>query len=110
MDHALVQAMIDEMLPGMAGPRTSLGDAIGLGIKMFDQSKAPQKVLVVLTDGNDTASKMPPSRAADIAKDRKVTVHTVGIGDPGSDRRGEGGSRRAARRSQRHRRAFLLCR
>lgn len=82
MDHALVQSMIDEMLPGMAGPRTALGDAIGLGIKMFDASKAPQKVLIVLTDGNDTASKMPPARAAEIAKDRKVTVHTVGIGDP----------------------------
>jgi Ca-activated chloride channel family protein len=81
MDHALVQSMIDETLPGMAGPRTALGDAIGLGIKMFDGSKAPKKVLIVLTDGNDTASKMPPGRAADIAKERKVTVHTVGIGD-----------------------------
>ncbi|MDM0111077.1 VWA domain-containing protein [Variovorax sp. J22R133] len=82
MDHALVQSVIGEMLPGMAGPRTALGDAIGLGIKMFDESKAQQKVLIVLTDGNDTASKMPPARAADIAKERKVTVHTVGIGDP----------------------------
>ncbi|HSV61634.1 MAG TPA: VWA domain-containing protein [Variovorax sp.] len=82
MDHALVQSVIGEMLPGMAGPRTALGDAIGLGIKMFDGSKAPQKVLIVLTDGNDTASKMPPARAADIAKERGITVHTVGIGDP----------------------------
>jgi Ca-activated chloride channel family protein len=82
MDHALVEAMIGQTLPGMAGPRTALGDAIGLGIKMFDESKAPQKVLIVLTDGNDTASKMPPARAAEIAHDRKVTVHTVGIGDP----------------------------
>ncbi|MGR4869830.1 vWA domain-containing protein [Variovorax sp. LARHSF232] len=82
MDHALVQSMIDEMLPGMAGPRTALGDAIGLGLKMFDASQARQKVLIVLTDGNDTASKMPPARAADIAKERKVIVHTVGIGDP----------------------------
>ena len=48
---------------------------------MFDDSKAQQKVLIVLTDGNDTASKMPPSRAADIAKERGVVVHTVGIGD-----------------------------
>lgn len=82
MDRALVQSVIGEMLPGMAGPRTSLGDAIGLGIKMFDGSQAPQKVLIVLTDGNDTASKMPPARAADIARERKITVHTVGIGDP----------------------------
>ncbi|MBS0450382.1 MAG: VWA domain-containing protein [Proteobacteria bacterium] len=82
MDHALVQAMIDEMLPGMAGPSTAMGDAIGLGIKMFEQSKAPQKVMILLTDGNDTASKMPPPKAAEIAKERGVTLHTVGIGDP----------------------------
>ncbi|SFN11446.1 VWA domain-containing protein [Variovorax sp. OV329] len=84
MDHPLVQAMIGEMLPGMAGPSTAMGDAIGLGIKMFEHSEAPQKVMILLTDGNDTASKMPPPRAAGIAKERGVTVHTVGIGDPGA--------------------------
>ena len=82
MDHALVQSMIGEILPGMAGPRTAFGDAIGLAIKMFDESHAPQKVLIALTDGNDTASKMPPERAAEIAKQRGVTVHTIGIGNP----------------------------
>lgn len=84
LDHLTVQTMIENALPGMAGPRTALGDAIGLAIKMFADSKAPEKVLVVLTDGNDTASKMPPDRAADIAKQNKIVVHTVGIGDPGA--------------------------
>lgn len=82
LDHETVQAMIDGALPGMAGPRTALGDSIGLAIKMFADSKAPEKVLVVLTDGNDTASRMPPDRAADIAKQNAIVVHTVGIGDP----------------------------
>jgi len=83
MDHKLVEALIADTQPGMAGPRTAFGDAIGLGIKMFDESKAEQKVMIVLTDGNDTASRMPPERAAEIAKDRKVIIHTVGIGNPG---------------------------
>ncbi len=82
LDHATVREMIAEMVPGMAGPRTALGDSIGLAIKMFQASKAPEKVLVVLTDGNDTASKMPPNRAADIAKQNGIRIHTVGIGDP----------------------------
>ncbi len=81
MDHTTVLAMIAETLPGMAGPRTSLGDAIGLAIKMFKDTKAPEKVLVVLTDGNDTASKMQPAKAAEIAKGEMIIVHTVGIGD-----------------------------
>lgn len=82
LDHALVRTLIDDMVPGMAGASTSLGDAIGLGIKMFDNSQAAEKVLVLLTDGNDTASRMPPAQAADIARARGVVVHTVGIGDP----------------------------
>ncbi|WP_423199561.1 VWFA domain-containing protein [Cupriavidus sp. H19C3] len=82
LDHALVQTMLATMLPGMAGPSTALGDALGLGIKLFDESHARDKVMIVLTDGNDTASRMPPRRAADIARQRGFTVHTVGIGDP----------------------------
>ncbi len=85
LDHGTVQTMIGGALPGMAGPRTALGDAIGLAIKMFADSKAPEKVLVVLTDGNDTASRMPPDRAADIAKQNKIVIHTVGIGDPNAE-------------------------
>jgi Ca-activated chloride channel homolog len=89
LDHATVRAMLAGTRPGMAGPRTALGDAIGLAIKMFEQSQAPEKVVIVLSDGNDTASKMPPDRAAEIAKDHGIRVHTVGIGDPkgtGEDR------------------------
>ncbi|WP_179040139.1 vWA domain-containing protein [Rhizobium leguminosarum] len=82
MDHALIQTMIADAVPGMAGPRTSLGDALGLAIKMFEKTAAPEKVLIVLTDGNDTASRMPPLKAAEIAKSKGVIVHAVGIGDP----------------------------
>lgn len=62
MDHELVRTMVDGLLPGIAGPRTSLGDSLGLAIRMFDKTTVPEKVLIVLTDGNDTASKMPPLR------------------------------------------------
>ncbi|WP_421872986.1 vWA domain-containing protein [Pararhizobium sp.] len=82
MDHKTVQAVIAGTLPGMAGPRTALGDAIGLAIKMFEKTTVPEKVLIVLTDGNDTASRMPPAKAAQIAKQKNVVIHTVGIGDP----------------------------
>src|SRR5215470_17733356 len=82
LDHATVRAMIAEAAPGMAGPRTALGDSIGLAIKMFAASQTPEKVLVLLTDGNDTASKMPPDRAADIAKQNSIHIYTIGIGDP----------------------------
>ncbi len=99
LDHSTVRAVLADSRPGMAGPRTALGDAIGLAIKMFEASKAPEKVAIVLTDGNDTASAMPPDRAAGIAKDRGIRLHTVGIGDPhgtGEDRLDQDGLRKVA--------------
>ena len=42
----------------------------------------PAKTIIALTDGNDTASKVPTADAARVAHDHKVTIHTVAIGDP----------------------------
>ncbi len=70
--------------PRMAGPQTMLGDAIGLTIKVFDESEARDRVLVLLTDGNDTGSNVPPHKAAEIAADNDITIHTVAVGDPES--------------------------
>jgi Ca-activated chloride channel family protein len=81
-DHELVRALLDQTQPRMAGPQTMLGDAIGLTIKVFEESEARDRVLVLLTDGNDTGSKVPPHKAAEIAADNDVTIHTVAVGDP----------------------------
>ena len=77
-----MRAQIDAARPGIAGPRTAIGDALGLGIKLFDEQKTKHKVVILVTDGNDTASRMPPEKAAEIAGTRGITVHTVAIGDP----------------------------
>lgn len=82
LDHDSVLLLLDQMQIGMAGPRTAIGDAIGLTVKLMDKSQAQEKVLILLTDGNDTSSAIPPERAADIAKNHKLVIHTIGIGDP----------------------------
>ncbi|WJF89927.1 VWA domain-containing protein [Paraburkholderia bonniea] len=82
LDHDSVQILLNQMQIGMAGPRTALGDAIGLTVKLMADSTAEEKVLILLTDGNDTSSAIPPERAAEIAKSHKLVVHTIGIGDP----------------------------
>ena len=81
-DLNLCRQLLDETAVRMAGPRTALGDAIGLGIKLFEGSEAPTKTLIALTDGNDTSSAIPPAEAAKVARDRGITIHTVAIGDP----------------------------
>jgi Ca-activated chloride channel family protein len=73
-------ALVDLMEVGMAGPKTALGDSIGLAINSFENSEVDDRLLILLTDGNDTASKMTPINAADIAKLNGVEIYTIGIG------------------------------
>ena len=49
---------------------------------MFEQSETRNRVLIVLTDGKDTGSRVPPVEAAKIALARKVKIYTIAIGDP----------------------------
>jgi len=83
-DHELVRALLDQVEPRMPGPQTMIGDAIGLTIKVFEGSEARDRVLVLLTDGADTGSKVPPQRAAEIAAEEGITIHTVAVGDASS--------------------------
>lgn len=81
-DLQLCRQLLDETAVRMAGPRTAFGDAIGLGIKLFEKSELSTKTVIALTDGNDTGSAVPPTEAAKVARDRGITIHTVAIGDP----------------------------
>ncbi|MHA6205289.1 VWA domain-containing protein [Dyella soli] len=89
LDHAAVRELLDELRVSMAGPQTAIGDAIGMAVKMTGHSKQRDRVLILLTDGNDTASRLPPEKAAAIAREHHIVIHTIGIGDPhatGEDR------------------------
>ncbi len=76
------QALLNESDIGMAGQSTAFGDAIGLAISVFEQSETQNRVLIVLTDGNDTASKVPPVEAAKVAAAHDIKIYTIAIGDP----------------------------
>jgi Ca-activated chloride channel family protein len=88
-DLQTARTLLDQSEVGMAGQQTVIGDAIGLAIKTFESSKAQQKLVILLTDGNDTASRVPPEHAADIARQKGLVIYTIGFGDPnatGEDR------------------------
>jgi Ca-activated chloride channel family protein len=88
-DLGTIISLLDRTEVGMAGPQTALGDAIGLAIRTFEASDIEQRLLILLTDGNDTASRMSPVNAAEIARQQDVEIFTIGVGDPdasGEDR------------------------
>jgi Ca-activated chloride channel family protein len=81
-DLDVVRELLMEAQVRMLGPRTMLGDAVGLSINLFERSEVDERVLILLTDGNDTGSLVPPERAAEIARDNEVVLYTIAIGDP----------------------------
>jgi Ca-activated chloride channel family protein len=82
LDRVSLKILLDDIGIGMAGPNTAIGDAIGLGIKMLENSQQQDKTLILLTDGNDNHSAIPPDQAAALAAQKHIRIHSIGIGDP----------------------------
>ena len=80
LDLDTVSKMIAETVLGLAGEQTAIGDAIGLAVKRLRERPMEKRVLVLLTDGADTASEVDPLAAARFAKDEGITIHAVGVG------------------------------
>ncbi len=79
-DLKTLQELLDEMQVSMAGPRTAIGDSIGLSVKLFQKSNIKERLMILLTDGTDTASKVPPKKAAGVALDNNIKIITIAFG------------------------------
>ncbi len=79
-DRATVNTMLQEALIGFAGKGTAIGDAIGLAVKRLQDRPESSRVVILLTDGANTAGAVTPLQAAELAAIHRVKVYTVGIG------------------------------
>jgi len=79
-DRHTVKQMLDESVLGLVGQKTAIGDAIALAVKRFDMKKDSNKVLILLTDGQNTAGKIMPDQALELAEAKNVTIYSIGIG------------------------------
>ncbi len=79
-DLATVAKLLDESEVGLAGEATAIGDALGLGVKHLHERPEGERVLVLLSDGENNAGVLDPKRAAELARDAGVRVYTIGVG------------------------------
>ncbi len=80
LDRDTTETMLAEAVVGLAGDKTAIGDAIGLAIKQLRALPTNSQVLVLLTDGEDNASTVPPLQAAKYAAQLGVRIYTIGVG------------------------------
>jgi len=78
-DVTTITQFIREAQLGFAGEDTAIGDALGLAIKRLRARPVDSRILILLTDGQDTASTVDPMEATALASEMKVKIYTIGI-------------------------------
>ena len=79
-DRKTVSTLLNESVIGLAGKETAIGDAIGLAVKRLEDEAVNSRVLILLTDGANTAGEVQPLTAAGLAKQYQLKIYTIGIG------------------------------
>ena len=80
LDRRAVHALLDELVPRIAGDGTAMGDAIALGVKKLRERPPGSRVLILVADGESTAGSVPPVEAARMAAAEGVRIYTIGVG------------------------------
>jgi len=82
LDRETVKVLLLEAFIGLAGEKTAIGDAITLAVKRIHDQEvdASEQVLVLLTDGANTAGEIEPMKAAQLAQQVGLRIYTIGIG------------------------------
>ena len=82
LDRETVKVLLMEAFIGLAGEKTAIGDAITLAVKLIHDQKEDggEQVLVLLTDGANTAGEVEPLKAAELASQVGLRIYTIGIG------------------------------
>ena len=79
-DRKTVHILLEESAIGLAGEKTAIGDAIGLAVKRLRDNPENQRILILLSDGANTAGEVQPLQAAELAVKEKLKIYTIGVG------------------------------
>lgn len=80
LDHDVLLRYIEALKIGMVGEETAIGDAIGIATNRIKNSSGKSKIIIILTDGENTAGKLNPKEAAEAAKALGIKIYAVGVG------------------------------
>jgi Ca-activated chloride channel family protein len=64
---------------GIVGPRTALIDSLASSVKILKNSKSKSKIIILLSDGEDTSSQIPFNIVLKLLKKYNIKVYTIAI-------------------------------
>ncbi|AJR05212.1 VWA domain-containing protein [Photobacterium gaetbulicola] len=80
LDIRNLEQQIEQLTLGLVGYMTAIGEGVAIATKTFIDSEAPQRVMILLSDGSNTIGAVEPMAAAELAKDSNVTIYSIGLG------------------------------
>lgn len=87
-DRQTLAQQLEEAQLGFAGEKTSIGDALALSVKRLQDRAQQSRVIILLTDGANTAGEISPLQGADLAANLGIRVYTIGMGADAMEVRG----------------------
>jgi Ca-activated chloride channel family protein len=84
LDHGWLMQNLDRAQIGMIEDGTAIGSGLATAINRLESSDAKSKIVILLTDGQNNAGRVPPLTAAETAKTLGYRVYTIGAGTRGS--------------------------
>jgi len=84
LDHDFLLQNLDRLEIAAPGKdQTAIGSALAAGLNRLRELKSKSKIVILMTDGQNNAGKVPPLTAAEAAETLKVKVYTIGVGTRG---------------------------
>jgi Ca-activated chloride channel family protein len=83
LDHRVLLEFLKPVAIGMAGPETAIGDALATAVKRIKDVEAKSKIVILLTDGANTAGSVDPRAAVEAARTLGIKIYAIGVGSNG---------------------------
>lgn len=72
--------IIQDLSIGIVGDKTALINSVATSINILKQKETKSRIIIVITDGEDTASNIPISVVVKMAKKYNIKIYTIAIG------------------------------
>ena len=83
LDHDFFRMNLKRLDLGIAEDGTAIGSALTAALNRLRGVESKSRIVILMTDGQNNAGKIPPLTAAEAADALEVKVYTIGVGTKG---------------------------